>query len=51
MKRYNVVYHCTIDANSEEEAREILEGILYEHAEGEDLDAFEIVEDGTEVDN
>ena len=44
MKIFKVTYNGQIEANDLEEARAILEGILYEAVEGEDLDAFEILE-------
>ena len=45
MKTFKVIYHGRIEANSKKEAREILNGILYEAVEGEDLEDFEIVEE------
>jgi hypothetical protein len=45
MKIYKVIYHGRIEANDEDEALAILEGILYNSVEGEDLDDFELVEE------
>ncbi len=45
MKTFKVIYHGRIEANSKKEAKEILNGILYEAVEGEDLEDFQLVEE------
>ncbi len=46
MKIFKVIYHGRIEANDEDEAKEILEGIFCSDnfVSAEDLDDFEIVE-------
>ena len=49
--RYQVIYNGTIDADSEEEARETLWAILHECVNDDDLSDFDFEEDSTAVDN